>query len=542
MKVVFHRLKKYLVIFAILFCLTSISAMTTGCSALNPSASMRVDIEVYKGPLSKPVEIQIAELEGLVSEARKSLENYQFNLTYLACQEYNKYFSCCENAGKNKDNFPHWPTSVSHAMQRPDQVLCVNLCQYSKTLIDSITLPTIDKDIRQSLDRIKDLIEACKGATNRNKKILYTEIIKASESIEENLTLLKSHTDARHPDIEIYQTKISNVLSKIKALPGNSSITKEQMEEISAALAFRETDKERRQWLKQVARSASIFKAKGATIAGSFLPLVTDKNALRTVQALLAVIASEYGNQMGHRASVLLAQMNNEKKEDMPLSAYLSDSGCTEASNLYDWYRAKAPFMVEEWKGFLPVTILDSTSRVRSFERIYNDNYWSKINTVYASGTGDVSMALIRDEYGNWNLKNFSNDPTELLKAYNDLGRASLKAAIKTIKNASSSGTTTALAEAAQLANAFAFNGATDSEGIVAQRIELWHENLIKELDEFKTAKSDTQCDEDCKIEIKRILERYENKLDVLREIYLTTQQQASTPTNKDEKKETPQI
>ena len=43
---------------------------------LSNAASMRVEVEVYKGPLSKTLPVQWGELEGLVDTAVDSLANF----------------------------------------------------------------------------------------------------------------------------------------------------------------------------------------------------------------------------------------------------------------------------------------------------------------------------------------------------------------------------------------------------------------------------------------------------------------------------------
>ena len=53
-------------------------------SFLDGSASMRVEVEVYKGPLSKEVPIQLAELSGVVEDSRRALEILYANMTVSA--------------------------------------------------------------------------------------------------------------------------------------------------------------------------------------------------------------------------------------------------------------------------------------------------------------------------------------------------------------------------------------------------------------------------------------------------------------------------
>ncbi|MFZ1673603.1 MAG: hypothetical protein WAT82_09545, partial [Nitrospira sp.] len=46
-----------------------------GCGIVNDSAAMRIEVEVYKGPLSLEPEIQLGELYGYLTEAQNGLIN-----------------------------------------------------------------------------------------------------------------------------------------------------------------------------------------------------------------------------------------------------------------------------------------------------------------------------------------------------------------------------------------------------------------------------------------------------------------------------------
>ena len=72
---------------------------------------------------------------------------------------------------------------------------------------------------------------------------------------------------------------------------------------------------------------------------------------------------------------------------------------------------------------------------MRLAKRLFADHFWTKINEVHASGQGEVRMALIKDDIGNWNLKSFDNDPEQLLNAYRELTSAGIEAAIRLAQN-----------------------------------------------------------------------------------------------------------
>jgi hypothetical protein len=65
---------------------------------------------------------------------------------------------------------------------------------------------------------------------------------------------------------------------------------------------------------------------------------------------------------------------------------------------------------------------------------LFASRYWTKVNEVFASGQGEVRMALIKDDIGNWSLKSFDNNPEELLGAYREASIAGLNAVTKLVK------------------------------------------------------------------------------------------------------------
>ncbi len=123
-----------------------------------------------------------------------------------------------------------------------------------------------------------------------------------------------------------------------------------------------------------------------------------------------------YGAQIGARADSFLHQLRGIDREHLPLSVHLRETAPPDTLQLYKWYGVIGKER-------------DADEAIRTIERLYADFNWARINTVYASGQGDVAMAFIKDEIGNWNLKSFDNDPTELLQHYTDLTKVVIKGA-----------------------------------------------------------------------------------------------------------------
>ena len=126
--------------------------------------------------------------------------------------------------------------------------------------------------------------------------------------------------------------------------------------------------------------------------------------------------------------------MRGEDRRVMPVSIYLRDARETDFLNLFVWNHAGASSLCEE--GCANPTEV-TRNRVRTVERLFADYNWARINSVQASGQGNVRMAFIKDNIGNWNLKNFDNDPSELLNAYKNVGLAAVSTAAKLAKSLS---------------------------------------------------------------------------------------------------------
>jgi uncharacterized protein YwgA len=62
----------------------AILAALGGCAGNNPmstASAMRVEVEVYKGPLSQPVANQVGELYAIIEEANEGLKGLEINIT-----------------------------------------------------------------------------------------------------------------------------------------------------------------------------------------------------------------------------------------------------------------------------------------------------------------------------------------------------------------------------------------------------------------------------------------------------------------------------
>ena len=152
----------------------------------------------------------------------------------------------------------------------------------------------------------------------------------------------------------------------------------------------------------------------------------------------LATLTAEYSNQLTARANALSLQSQGVNRSELPTGQYLRDSSPTETIKAYDWFDAAV-------QGNL-----GPRARANVSERLFDDDNWARINEAYASGAGETTMAFIRDEIGNWNLKSFSSDPERLVAAYTDLAEDLISTAARVARNASNASDAVATANAAR--------------------------------------------------------------------------------------------
>lgn len=377
--------------------LAALAALAGGCTALSGAASMRVEVDVYKGPLSRDYFMQAGELAGLVQEFGQSLTNFREGVRRVAWRQ--------------------------GACVGPD---CSNwICDGKKDKQD---------DTGKAALSLKETLEcSILKQIHDGAKTLKAEAEQALDGLESNQHLIDVMTDS----------------------------------------------KKRRRLLCAVGRLGVRAKARALYWAESLVPTGGTSRQVRASVIAFANLLAEYGNQVGANADALAKRalvydmMTNPKDSDdgsknspgtnegcegectagsgvmtneeaglksanrLSTSVFLRDTEPTDFVNLFTWNRAGTP---EPWENRIlhPIESFSSEStanRVRAVERVFSDQYWARINTVYASGQGDVNMAFVRDDLGNWNLRSFGSDPGGLLKAYQQLFEATTLSVIRSIKN-----------------------------------------------------------------------------------------------------------
>jgi hypothetical protein len=319
--------------------------MLSGCAALH-TGSLRVEVETYKGPLSKQPMQQWGELTGLLKSIQEEFKDYNLVLGRLASQ----------------------------IQDEP----CTEECRAAIAIYDQLMMQADSAAVQSN-----DLVQAATALD----AVRFPASCRPSPGVE------RPCADAA--------TQLNPFLKRVAAYSA---------------------------WLKSIAIIDIYF--------------VNSSNPRRDDPRLIAVafvnMASESSNQIGSRADALAKQLDGDDGRYLAQSVLLRDSGTTAFVNAYTLNSAmRVPPIAIDSQGnsvYPPSEYFsdeERTRRVRALEQYYADHYWSNINTVVATGQGEASMALIKDDIGNWNLKNFANDPSEMLQAYKNIGLAALKEAAK---------------------------------------------------------------------------------------------------------------
>jgi len=196
-------------------------------------------------------------------------------------------------------------------------------------------------------------------------------------------------------------------------------------------------------------------------------------------------LVSELSNQISARTVGIDKQLDlNVAGNALALSDHLKDAGPTDFLHLYDWYQAA----IDDPSNGGSIA-LSAPDRVRLAKRLFSDHYWTRINQVHASGQGDVRMALIKDDIGNWNLKSFDNDAEALLAAYRNLTLAGIDAGIKVARAVGSGGGGAGVDLVSQFARGRL--GSSQASMLDAQRIDAMRADVAARLEKIRTNAAD---------------------------------------------------
>ncbi len=471
---------------ALSIALAFVAAALAGCShyeplALHGAGMMRVEVEVYKGPLSVPPSAQMGELVAVLTDAVRASAEWRVGAEALMgslncavegsvaedrnpdCQALRSAVASAEDvigAGCYVFNTPAMKDLVGLATYLP-----IGTCgQYASAWrhID-FRLGDFDESLSRALPKaqlesLRDALQQL-AALGKAEDVARAALAKADAAHRKPAAAaLQAAIAARAKELATYRATADRALRQLtdgqaqaKTL-GQPTLYDVYVQAVQCALvAFASDEQKRLTGVKEdgatlwptpmtnnlrcqheavvlaVQNMASVLRAAGFRSSFTTVRYVAHTHTTRASLAAFAFLAGEYGNQLQSRIAVLAKQLAYDRAPaNLPVSDFLRDAYNTDAVHLFDWLDA-----TDDRPGYAPPGKLTPADRVRMVERLTADHYWTKINDVYASGQGDVTMAFIKDDIGNWTLKSFSNEPGKLLKAYRDAANAAIVSAGK---------------------------------------------------------------------------------------------------------------
>ena len=412
----------------ILLFLLSVTTLPGCYGPFSGAGAMRIDVEVYKGPLSEEPEVQWASLLGHIGEAKRILlETDNFTRAVIANKGFDSLTKWPPHewplARRKTVNYADGEEQNDNLIEDADKVL-----SEMETIISKVTGPskteieTLTKGLEKLHGKSADYLCQHVNPDNPWYYMMFWRLFGLLDDMDHFdclilVTLVADTQDAiRH-------------VEKVEAETKNAEKGKRKTLNITAVQSV----------VQETAHLSAILRDKAFrfAVASTAGQSANFKVRIAVVNAIVAF--SEVGNQLKTRADALFKQLTNETgldRRELPPGVALRESEPTNFIQLYKWWDASAPSLFGKyvqgigWVG----------DRVKGVEELFSDHYWSKINTVYASGRGKVSMAFIKDDVGNWNLKSYDNDPEELLKAYTDFSKEAVKRAMEIAKAMSPAG------------------------------------------------------------------------------------------------------
>ncbi|MBU3020838.1 hypothetical protein [Aestuariibacter sp. A3R04] len=495
------------------------------------AGSMRIDVEVYDGPLSKTLEVQKAELIGTINLTAHVLENItraiQISECRLGCfgtrsefgtEHPNEMIKQC-TAPEKFDSEIDLLESVHKSPATVDRLFSTIFPEkdhnwFSLFPIRKLDPPLIKKrpgavDVIEHLEF--DFLQPYEYTTIPTKKEDQPHQI-CPQLADVKLNVLSVLNYIYNKDASQIDQGKKNILECRKTLLKSPKDT--QSDE---GLGVTED------CLTRIANVGKLLTEGAEHWATTHVAILPSSKRTRIAIARAAVTVAELGNEILARTDAIVRQQRGEAKAELlPTSVFLRESEGTDYLNLFEWLDA-TPRKSRQW----PVQ-----SRTRMIERLINDNNWSKINTAFAQGNGKTSMVFVKDDIGNWNLKNYDNDPSEMLKAYKEVGTNLLTSAAKLASGMTTAedviGNLAGMQQATQQAQSMLFGSSTGTqtdnlssniEQRIRKRIASTYEDYaarIKAKDaEIKNLESEVQLTETALKTEKQALTNYFEELDV---------------------------
>lgn len=402
------------------------AVVLSGCSSryesagFHGAASMRVEVNVYKGPLTQSPEMQYGELSGLLAETVRALAA----LREAGEEQFRSRDACGIYGPENKvSQFKYNDVGCATMAQAiaAAKEAQANICRLLPA--DVVAYYNFGSDplsvgaIFPNGDGIR--LEDRTDVVGEPENLRVQPVPKSNSDYlpEKNGGIKKTRSYPR-----AYSKCQDHIADPLTKFLGDT--------QMDAPPDIKYIEGKMSELVRRVASVAMQMKIAGTRLSTGFIQSVPEDRAIRSYIIGTSLVLNEFSNLIQARTDLLDKQrVLKIKPHLMPVSDYLRDASPTDFMKLFDWLDG-------ELQNPNPRTYnayLDLRDRLRMVERLYADLYWEKINEVYTSGRGDTATAFVKDELGNWDLKSFSSDPSKLVQGYSSAASAALKAATEVV-------------------------------------------------------------------------------------------------------------
>lgn len=417
-------------------------------AGISGTGMMRVEVDVYKGPVADSVEAQRGELGAIFVEAAKSSESLKRQAVALAtaldCSQArdDKHAADCVAATQVVADTSEIVAAICELPEGKRSPSGLNVSSGLFSANNQVEFREICGESSSKVEGFRDFIQSSDInyqpiITKRAMEIANMMRIKAVRSAEANIGYVPHDKRVRY-----LSTKTSYLLSEIaKSLSSRISILdrilaqclQESNNDSRVATAKIEYD----EYKRKNSNLQIELRQKYENISSINNEIQRDfelKQYIKERKALDEQLIQSEQTYFDKRNLVYFSCLDNSRDttSKLPTSAYLRDVEPTGYLDAFDWFNAN--FSSNGTGAYA------RRNRERGIRSLNSGVYWEKVNEVYASGQGDVSMAFVKDELGNWNLKSYTNDPSKLLKAYRQGANALIEAAVDAAKTATLGG------------------------------------------------------------------------------------------------------
>jgi hypothetical protein len=368
-----------------------LAAPLAGCggnleAALNANAAMRIDVQVYKGPLALEPDVQWAQLLGYLDEIDNGLTNYATGAKGRLAEAFLRVLGpALRGVYLERKDLP---------AEQSSQKLIADL----KRLNDAVGRPSLcgnstDKTSMAELIKVLEALQNIepKSVTWEKGKDIIESFQNEARDIYRLAFLLKNACDMQG----VIRQKLAEAVSfdavfrgsppaMYRHRPSGTCVAADpscdDMRKLMEDLRdnVKRTREDFRRVLSGIVEASARFKANAKYWAFEHTVFNSDNREVRILQTSLQLIGAEYNRKVVTGANALIAQLDYADRRELPISAMLADSNPTAFVNQVFWSDA-AGSRLNNFEAFSEDYVED---RVRALEALYEDDTWAKVNTV----------------------------------------------------------------------------------------------------------------------------------------------------------------